>query len=886
MVEIKNLTKIYNENKKNGSKALNDVSFTLPDTGLVFIVGKSGSGKSTLLNLLGCLDDITSGDIVINGTSISKLSNKKLDEYRGNYIGIIYQNYCLFENQSVLQNIRNSVELTNTKLNTKQLDDLLTKIDIQNKKNTLVKNLSGGQKQRVAIARALIKNPELILADEPTGNLDSKSSKTIFEILKEISRTKLVVVISHDNESARQYADRIITLADGQIVEDVDLNSNFIEEDENTILLNNKTVLSDEKIRNINTELAKHGLKVQKVSEKFVKHIDVNKGKHKTLKIKNKTKTLKPSFMLSKNFFKTSIASFVLTVLISTFLIGLLSLSHSFINFDFGNAISKVATSQDLNIGIFNKAYSYYDDPTMVNKQFAIPIEENDIEKFREAGYSGNIYKIYNTTMYNYIGDFEKGKIYDLNGNYSRFWCGTGLGTIVCDYDYLTKIFGNENGEVEMIAGSIDDTINTVDLIVTDYYADSVLEIDRIYGTGRYIPSNPDNPYEKIFNTGFSSRFTIGAIIKTDYKEKYSEILELLNRMELEPQNANIYQAEIVKNTNFKTFIDEANAYLNFSYSINPNFRDDFIINQRCPWTHFKNMVYTDRFGKILDSIMLDNYGYVNNSLNQGECLMNIEVYNQFFNKSLTIDNQTDFTEETVILNNFQLNESTTEPPKSCYVLKIVGVYDGGNKNNVLHINKNDFKKLQEDWLFNYALAFDNMEELGNIESTLTDNYYYPTLSTLSSVFVICNIVKIFEKIFSYIAIIVIILIAVIIISHYLRIIKKNQYHIGVYRSLGYTISTISIGLVLNGVLLSLLISATSILFVYFSSYFINSLVVDSFIKFLHLSILNDLVLVNFSMPILSIYLSAIALVGIFAVVIPIVSIRKIKPNKIIRNAT
>jgi len=232
MVEVKNLTKIYGNGDVKQTKALNNVSFKLPDSGLIFIVGKSGSGKSTLLNMLGALDDPTSGEIVIDNVDITKMSNRQLDLYRSQFIGIIYQNYNLFENDTVLDNIKISLEINSKDTNDEEIYNLLDKLDLSENKDKIVKNMSGGQKQRVAIARALIKDPRVILADEPTGNLDSKTTDIIFSLLKEISKEKLVIVISHDTKSSLKYADRILEISDGEIYSDLSRNiDNSIKEE-------------------------------------------------------------------------------------------------------------------------------------------------------------------------------------------------------------------------------------------------------------------------------------------------------------------------------------------------------------------------------------------------------------------------------------------------------------------------------------------------------------------------------------------------------------------------------------------------------------------------------------------------------------------------------
>lgn len=220
MIEFKNVSKSYRINSKNKVNALNDVSFRLPNKGMIFIIGTSGSGKTTLLNLLGMLDKPNSGDIIIDNKIICKFKQREIDYYRNTYVGFVFQEYNLLDNFNVGKNIEIALNLQKKKNNQEQVDEVLKKIGLENLKNRKIKELSGGQKQRVAIGRAIIKNPNMILADEPTGNLDSTNSDQIFGLLKDISKEKLVVVVTHDTEFANKYGDRIIEIKDGKIEND------------------------------------------------------------------------------------------------------------------------------------------------------------------------------------------------------------------------------------------------------------------------------------------------------------------------------------------------------------------------------------------------------------------------------------------------------------------------------------------------------------------------------------------------------------------------------------------------------------------------------------------------------------------------------------------
>ena len=226
MLEAINLTKVYKIKKGVPVKALDNVSIRFPEKGMVFLLGKSGSGKSTLLNLLGGLDKYDSGEIKIKGVSSKDFKQKHFDSYRNTYLGFIFQEYNVLDDFTVGANIALSIELQGRKAKDSEINEILKQVDLEGYGSRKPNELSGGQKQRVAIARALVKKPEIIMADEPTGALDSNTGKQVFDTLKKLSKEKLVIVVSHDREFAEKYADRIIELSDGHIISDVELNDN------------------------------------------------------------------------------------------------------------------------------------------------------------------------------------------------------------------------------------------------------------------------------------------------------------------------------------------------------------------------------------------------------------------------------------------------------------------------------------------------------------------------------------------------------------------------------------------------------------------------------------------------------------------------------------
>ena len=220
ILEISHLIKTYGKGD-NLVKAVDDVSFSVPEGQFLAIVGASGSGKSTLLHMIGGVDNPTKGDIVIDGENISKYNSDKLAVFRREKVGIIYQFYNLIPVLNVSENITLPCDLGNKKVDQEYLKDLIETLGLTDRVKNLPNQLSGGQQQRVAIGRALFNHPKIILADEPTGNLDKKSSDEIVNLLKTANQKyhQTVILVTHDANIAAQ-ADRIITFEDGKIISD------------------------------------------------------------------------------------------------------------------------------------------------------------------------------------------------------------------------------------------------------------------------------------------------------------------------------------------------------------------------------------------------------------------------------------------------------------------------------------------------------------------------------------------------------------------------------------------------------------------------------------------------------------------------------------------
>lgn len=359
MLDLINVTKVY-KTKAGDTAALNKLSLSLPDSGLVFITGKSGSGKTTLLNIIGALDGFDSGDIVIDGKRFSFFSHGDFSAYRNSAIGFVFQEYNLLPDYTVEKNIRIATELQGQKATDKEINEILSLVDLEGLNKRKPNELSGGQKQRVAIARALIKNPKIIMADEPTGALDQATGIQVMETLKKLSQNKLIIVVSHDIEIAEKYADRIIRLVDGKIVEDNTIVEKQVltnvYEDEHGITVKQGASLSQTEKQRLLTAVKENKkisfsknekIRIKRSTEKDEKQpktdTKTQSGKNKFVKSKMK---LTSSMWLGVRSLNVKPIRLIFTILFSVLSFTLFGLFDSLSNFDETKAVANILQSQ------------------------------------------------------------------------------------------------------------------------------------------------------------------------------------------------------------------------------------------------------------------------------------------------------------------------------------------------------------------------------------------------------------------------------------------------------------------------------------------------------------------------------------------------------------
>ena len=880
MIRIKDLVKRYGKGA-DALVALDQLSLTLPDTGLVFILGKSGCGKSTLLNMLGGLDDVTEGEILYDGVDIAKLDETELNNYRNNYVGIIYQNFNLFEKETVYENIYVAGRKSDAMILGEKIDRLLSDLTLSDKKNSLIKNLSGGQKQRVAIARALVKDSRVILADEPTGNLDSKNTKMIFDILKKTAKDRLVVVVSHDLKSAETYADRIISLSDGNVVDDVTRNAEFEETDRFILNVPAESDISEEKIRALNEDLSENNLELRKSNRRFAPTEAPEDNPKQIADVRNHQKNVCTPVRVSLKFLKSTVVSFIFSIILLSLIIALLAFSQSFIGFDESGAIGTINETYDAKAYVLKKAYSFYDDPLLVSTSNLYEVGAEDVQAFRDKGYTGNAYPIYNLSMLN--SDTDK---YEHSGNklYKSFYSSGGLGVAVVDLDYLTRTFG----KVEVLAGSLYGLEKSDKIVITDYYADPLINVNKINLGAEYVSDDPNDPYQKIVNTTISARMRVGAVIKTDYKEKYAGLIDLYTQIMQEPQHEDELRKKIKDDPMLNYFYMEVNTVLNYGYSLNPDFEQAVLAApDEYYFVSAESYLINDASDEFFSpSIGMKFYSKRGSSdMSKGEMTMALTTYNALFGRAVKAD-KVGFEEEEIIFKFHRFDETIGADAFLSLPIKVVDIYDNGkDTNQVGRLSYEDFRLVKDAYLFPYALLFDDPSQCYALNDSSVDLCYFSDLSVYSPVFTVCKIIDVFSSIFKFIFFALIGIAAIILLMHNLRVINKSRYLIGVYKSMGYPSQFFSGVSILESVYLNVGVFAFSTLFSYFTTTLINKLLTMSFAIFLNEPFIEGMSLIAFSFPLVAIFVGIVFGVSVLTFAASIISIRRLKPNTILHQA-
>ncbi len=476
MLELINVKKIYTT-KAGDVAALDGVSLKFEDSGMIFINGKSGSGKTTLLNVVGGLDDFDSGEIVIDGKKFSTFEESDYDSYRNTFLGFIFQEYNLLPDYTVEKNIMIANELQGKETSKEYIAKLMEEFDIAGLQNRKINELSGGQKQRVAIVRSLVKNPKIIMADEPTGALDSVTGVQVIETLKKLSKDKLVIVVSHDLELAERYADRIIRIVDGKIIEDVSITDTEIKGnihvDELGVTVKNGARLNfneTEELLNAIRERRKVNFTEKVTVRKKEKTKDIKTSREEgSIKLINSKMKYKSAAELGVKSLTVKPGRLIFTIILSVVAFAVFGLFDTVAAYKDARVIQNLLRKSDYK-GIslyqeYSEDSSYYYNTSIINKNL-VNFTDSDIEQLsKDTGY--NFRPVYDLSDDN-INDAMR--IYNIISiNDENLKVGASMTTSIGASYYIPKVSGIvefKDSEIQFDNNNFDESGNPLAKVI------------------------------------------------------------------------------------------------------------------------------------------------------------------------------------------------------------------------------------------------------------------------------------------------------------------------------------------------------------------------------------------------------------------------------------
>ena len=851
MIIVKNLTKVYKSKKAKICVALNNVSFSLPSKGLVFVVGKSGSGKSTMLNLLGGLDSLTSGEINVFGNQLNEYSESELYSFRSNIVGFVFQDFHLLDDLTVADNVRLSLKLM-AEDDDERVEKALESVELLEYKDRYPRELSGGQQQRVAIARALVKNPDVIFADEPTGNLDSNTTEQIIKLIKEISKEKLVVVVSHNLFDAYEYADRIIELSEGRIINDLVINEkyeNAVEVKDNKVIIPMLKRFKQDELDSL-LSICKRDeiLKIEQSNNKFKQ----KEQKEEPLQAKvpqKKTKGLSffNSVKFSAMFGKRRIIGFLLSAIFASMLICVLSLAQSIANFD--------AKSMAMDSMTESSVYAVRKDlDTLSGQVHARVITDEDFAKIKQASPDAKLYKLYMSGLY--INGYTIGHQKVPTITQSGLHIVETSGTLETNEEYAKKLLRLDN--LGIYRGSVEQ--NTGGIYITDFVADSFI----FYGKAEN--------YDEILGQQFEGSNDywpdgyVNGIINTSYKEKYKGVIDQINSMTKESP----LTEEII------SFLDYVNQALAISYYFGDNYKEISSAN-----IYEGNYVYTRNFFvNGVDASSTISYiscgSYFDCVLGDNEVFMDVEAYNKIFGTEYNYGNCDTFVPHAISFLSSDFNNEVIYSKQM--TVAGIGKCKGGN----MLLADNVFYEYKEKMFHCYGVYADGEDVSGFINYTMDNGYSNMSLK-MSAIQTMSQAVETFNKFFEFIAMILVCACVFIITSFGVKNIKSKMYEVGVMKALGCKLSSFFVIFGLH----TLLIAFTTIVvfvvgYVAFANV-ANHILLESLKAITPTKIMLDLQFIKFDWRLALINSAVVVFISIVSTIIPIILLRRIKPVTIIK---
>ena len=871
MIKVEGLKKVYTAKKGTDCAALDGVSFTLPEQGMVFVVGKSGSGKSTLLKLLGGLDSLTDGEITVGDKRFSEFSETDYDNYRNNFVGFIFQDFCLINGMTVFENAALSLDLS-ASTSYDEVKRALEIVDLSGYDARYPKELSGGQQQRVSIARALVKKPRIILADEPTGNLDKRTAKQVMDYLKELSRDRLVITVSHNIDDAEIYADRIIELEDGRIVRDVSRRDGAALSlvDGNVINLPTGRRLTSDELEQINSAIKSENAVISQTPDDFVatddKAENIKESSYTPVDSKVSAKTLlRIGTTLSKG---NRIHAFVTAIMVALLLI-FTTLCRVFAMFD-GEALIHDTVSNSTSSSLtLSKGYYLSGGTGILKTDNLVEVTDSDIQRFYDSGYEGKVYKLYNMSaaiLADGWNTLELGEHIDFS-NVKSPYINLASGVLECEQSFLDGIYGGENGEIEIIAGDLNDPTPR-SLIITDYFADCILKRIPTMESYQDIIDDPVIGY---------TQFDVKAIVKTGYAERYATLIDEFIEISKLRTGREAALEQMRDREDFIAFYSEIRDYLSVCYYFGDDYeRYEIDYVQSRKGTSFDNIYLSINGNKFAGK----QWAYMPaEGLTDNEIRIPGILYNEFMGTSFNNEELSKyFRPFEVTLYEYPFHSAEGEPLYE-KTFTVTGISYGP-----VLFSYTEYLKIYEVHLYPYALYFDNTASAAstflNIEKSgffIGDEYY-------KTIYTIMDIVEVFRDFFLLLYVGIILVCAMLLVGFARRSIKRRMFEVGVLRALGCKNKTVACAFMINMVQIAIFVAVISIVSVRVLDSTLNRILIENLEKMFDTALIKNLHILRFSILSALVDTVTILLLGFVASFGVFRSCRRIKPMSIIQN--
>jgi ABC-type lipoprotein export system ATPase subunit/ABC-type antimicrobial peptide transport system permease subunit len=863
MLRLKNITKIYNKGKKNEFKALDGVSLEFPDSGLVFVTGKSGCGKTTLMNLIGMLDAPDGGEVVIDGKD--NFSSADADDYRNGYIGIIFQDFNLLSDFSVIENIRISREINRLTLSGAEAKKILKEVDLEGLENRKINQLSGGQKQRVAIARTLTKNPKIILADEPTGNLDKKNGVMIFDILKKLSEDKLVIVVTHDLVGAEKYADRIIAMSDGKIVGDTVKNEKFeriIRVSGKKISVYRDALISDRLVDCLNErEKRELTLSPETRYKPYSPHLEDCAAYTPRKKTKLPFKTLLKLAFTKISHQKIKFALSVFLIFISLTVFGV---SNVFADYNIG-AVSADSFEKFGDSGILIEraekippfGYVLYDAHTIHDGDEEFLLKNENIDYLDKYYFLNRDYLVFNDTYFGYWSYCVR-----INGYFETEASHiSGYGYSILAGEFPKSGERDQNGNFHAA--------------ITDYAAYMIENFGAFDSDGApLLGCSPEDLVGKTVN--FRNEFIyISAVLKTDFKEKYLE--------KFHAAADDIYNDAEYYNFYSNLYYNNYYSALYFAKGVHEKFFVRTMLDGMCQLFGY---TYFDEFSTASLSPTRPRITWSGgkNSLSNGEVILSSKLFFQTFGENFSPNKE--YVYYYLRLATYQEEDFPIGP------YTVAGVFNGSDEEHI----KKDYAVVfaDEDFLFaanteplvtafHTKLPSSHADRAALINSLVNDTYFhYGNISYY--IYQMFNDLTVYKTVFSYISILIALVATLFMFDFMLSNIKDRKNEIGILRAMGVRGADISKTFLLQaGIIFILGASLCSALIAVLTSV-LNNILYSNFIATYQSVLIEHASMLTVSPRPFLYTILLMAAILLLSTTLPIIKLNKMKPIDCIRD--